>query len=254
MKLTTIICMLFLPGFILQANQDIDWLHETQNISVLCLNPENGLSHARVNASYRDEFGMLWIGTEDGLNRFDGNKVEIFRPNGKNSISTNAITGLCGDGQGHLFIKGRQSLSVLDFRKMHFMTLEDTEVRAICFHNGVLYYVCGNEVFSSKSFGEDTEKAFTYTSKNNEVITDICVDSDGAIYLSLSSDEIIKINKERRISSFKFTDIHKLSKDADGNIWIASRSEGFCMIDPDGKQHHYKLLVLFLYCLSLNLL
>ena len=232
--------MLCLPAFILQAHPDRYWSHEPQNISVLCLNPENGLSHARVNASYRDEFGLIWIGTEDGLNRYDGNKIDIFRPNGKNSITTNAITGLCGDRQGHLYIKGRQSLSMLDLRNMQFSVLEETDVRAFCFHSGILYYVCGNEVFSCKSSGENKTKTFTYTPKHNEVITDICIDSDGAIYLSLSSDELMKINSDRRISSFKFTDIHKLSADDDGNIWVASRSEGFYKISPDGKTKHYQ--------------
>ena len=240
MKIRTIICMLFVPAFILQAHPDMYWSHEVQNISVLCLNTENGLSHAKVTASYRDELGRVWIGTDDGLNRYDGNKIDIFRPDGKNSITTNAITGLCGDGQGHLYIKGRQSLSVLDFRNMQFSVLEDTDVRAVCFRNGILYYVCANEVFSCKPSGENKIKTFTYTPKHNEVITDICIDLDGAIYLSLSSDELMKINSDRRISSFKFTDIHKLSLDADGNVWVASRSEGFRMISPEGVWKHYK--------------
>ncbi len=240
MKIRAIIIMIFLQALLLQAHTDMNWSQEVQNISVLCLNPENGLSHARVNASYRDEFGLLWIGTEDGLNRYDGNKIDIFRPDGKNSITTNAITGLCGDGKGHLYIKGRQSLSVLDFRNMQFSVLEDTDVRAICFRNGILYYVCGNEVYSCKSSGENKEKVFTYTPKHNEVITDICIDHNGAVYLSLSSDELMKINSDRRISSFKFTDIHKLSLDTAGNIWVASRSEGFCMISPEGRWFHYK--------------
>ena len=240
MKLRAIICLLFLPVFCLRAHQYVNWSHETQNISVLCLNPENGLSHARVNASYRDEFGLLWIGTEDGLNRYDGYKIDIFRPDGKSSITTNSITGLCGDGQGHLFIKGRQSLSVLDFRNMKFSVLEENDVRAFCFCNGILYYVYGNEVFSCMTSGENRAKTFTYTPKHNEVITDICIDRDGAIYLSLSSDELMKISSDRRISSYKITDIHKLSLDTDGNIWVASRSEGFRMVSPDGEWKHYK--------------
>ena len=240
MKLRAIIIMIFLPALVLEAHSGLNWSQETQNISVLCLNPENGLSHARVNASYRDEFGMVWIGTDDGLNRFDGNKIDIYRPNKDNSINTNSITGLCGDSRGHLFIKGRQSLSVLNFRNMRFNILEDNDVKAICFNDGLLYYVLGNEVFSCLASGENKEKIFTYTPKHNEVITDICIDRDGAIYLSLSSDEIVKISQDRLISSFNFTDIHKLSTDNDGNIWISSRSEGFCMISPEGKWFHYK--------------
>ena len=168
MKIRTIICMLFVPAFILQAHPDMYWSHEVQNISVLCLNTENGLSHAKVTASYRDELGRVWIGTDDGLNRYDGNKIDIFRPEGKNnSITTNSITGLCGDKQGHLFIKGRQSLSVLDFRNMKFNVLEDNDIRAVCFCKGTLYYVCGNEVYSCMPSGENKAKTFTYTPKHN---------------------------------------------------------------------------------------
>ena len=239
MKLRTIICLFFLPVFSLRAHQDINWTHETHNISVLCLNPENGLSHAKVSSSYRDEFGRVWIGTDDGLNCYDGNKIDIFRPDGKNSITTNSIKGLCGDGQGHLFIKGRQSLSVLDFRNMKFNVLEDNDIRAVCFCKGTLYYVCGNEVYSCMPSGENKAKTFTYTPKHNEVITDIGIDSYGAIYLSLSSDELMKINSDRRISTFKITDIHKLSPDTDGNIWVATRNEGFHMVSPDGEWKHY---------------
>ena len=132
----------------MHAHTELKWSPEQHSISVQCLNPENGLSHARVNASYRDEFGRLWIGTDDGLNMFDGNKIEIFRPDGLNSINTNAIKGLCGDNDGHLFITGRQSLSILDFRTMTFKVLEENDVRIACFHSGHLRYVIRNEVYS----------------------------------------------------------------------------------------------------------
>ena len=239
MKLRAFLIMILLPAFAMRAEIDMVLSQDTQNISVLCLNPENGLSHAKVNASYRDEFGRVWIGTDDGLNCFDGNKIDIFWPNEGNSINTNSITGLCGDKEGHLFIKGRQSLSVFDFGSTQFNVVEEKDIRAISFSNGILHYVLGNDIYSCLPSGENKEKIFTYTPKRNEVITDICIDHSGTIYLALSSHEIMKITNDRRISSFLFSDIHKLSIDNDGNIWVATRSDGLYMINPDGKRMHY---------------
>ena len=36
------------------------------------INTDNGLSHNKVNAILQDARGFIWIGTEDGLNRYDG--------------------------------------------------------------------------------------------------------------------------------------------------------------------------------------
>ena len=39
---------------------------------------EDGLSHAGVKAITQDQYGFMWIGTQEGLNRFDGYKFENF--------------------------------------------------------------------------------------------------------------------------------------------------------------------------------
>jgi len=41
-------------------------------------NINDGLSQSSVNTILQDDFGGLWIGTQDGLNRFDGKSFEIF--------------------------------------------------------------------------------------------------------------------------------------------------------------------------------
>ena len=240
MKLMLLLLTLLHSALCLQAHTELRWSQEQQSISVQCLNPENGLSHARVNASYRDEFGRLWIGTDDGLNMFDGKKIEIFRPDGQNSINTNAIIGLCGDKDGHLFITGRQSLSLLDFRTMTFKVLEENDVRIACFHSGYLFFVIRNEVYSYDITNGKTERIFSYSSQDKEVINGISFDNAGAIYIALSNDDMLKVDEDRNISSFHFTDTHKISSDSDGNIWVASRSEGFFRIGQDGGIEHYK--------------
>ncbi|MGL5752685.1 MAG: two-component regulator propeller domain-containing protein [Paraclostridium sp.] len=53
---------------------------------------EDGLSQGSVSSIIQDSNGYMWIGTDDGLNRYNGNKFEVYKadPNKKNYISGSA--------------------------------------------------------------------------------------------------------------------------------------------------------------------
>lgn len=57
---------------------------------------EEGLSQSVAGALLQDQEGFLWIGTEDGLNRFDGVEFMVFRSNPANpaALSNNHVTAL----------------------------------------------------------------------------------------------------------------------------------------------------------------
>ena len=38
-----------------------------------------GLSSSNVRSICQDQYGYLWIGTDDGLNRYDGYKFDVFK-------------------------------------------------------------------------------------------------------------------------------------------------------------------------------
>jgi ligand-binding sensor domain-containing protein len=67
---------------------------------------ENGLSQSTVNAIAQDGLGFLWFGTQDGLNRYDGYGVTVFKHNVRDtqSVSDNGIWSLCRDHDGDLWI------------------------------------------------------------------------------------------------------------------------------------------------------
>ncbi len=68
-----------------------------------------GLSHETVLTMQKDSRGFLWIGTMDGLNRFDGHQFQVYRHDSGNpeSLSHNYIHGIFEDQQGHLWIATR---------------------------------------------------------------------------------------------------------------------------------------------------
>lgn len=43
------------------------------------LTTDNGLSQFTVYALYNDEWGQIWIGTRDGLNVYNGNRIKTYK-------------------------------------------------------------------------------------------------------------------------------------------------------------------------------
>jgi serine phosphatase RsbU (regulator of sigma subunit)/ligand-binding sensor domain-containing protein len=70
------------------------------------LNIEDGLSQSRISEIVQDSKGFIWVGTEDGLNRYDGYEFRIFTfdPTDSNSIANNVIRSLAAGDSGNLWI------------------------------------------------------------------------------------------------------------------------------------------------------
>ncbi|MCB0640655.1 MAG: hypothetical protein KDC44_03410, partial [Phaeodactylibacter sp.] len=64
---------------------------------------EDGLSHREVNALYQDEEGVIWIGTRQGLNRFDGYEFELISKE-KDGLSSNHIGSIVPDADGLIWL------------------------------------------------------------------------------------------------------------------------------------------------------
>ena len=89
------------------SNVILDSLLKFQtNYSIEQLDNTKGLSNSSVNAIFQDSENLTWIGTWDGLNRYDGNSFKIFRPelNNLNSLSNQVILKIEEDNLGQIWL------------------------------------------------------------------------------------------------------------------------------------------------------
>ena len=77
--------LLLFEGYVLHAQNDLSQI-QFKNYDVT-----DGLSNNTVSDVFQDKYGFIWFATEDGLNRYDGYKFEIFNhdPNDSTSIGGN---------------------------------------------------------------------------------------------------------------------------------------------------------------------
>ncbi len=94
----------------------------TENRYFRTISVEQGLSQSTVFVTAQDQQGFIWVGTQDGLNRYDGQTFTIFRPSmkEKNSLFSNYIRSLYADKQGLLWIGGNKGISSYNYKTEQF--------------------------------------------------------------------------------------------------------------------------------------
>ncbi len=95
--IATIIVVACIPFISLAEDSEISFDH----FSMI-----DGLSQNSVTCIFQDSQGFLWVGTQAGLNRFDGRTFKVFKnePMDPNSISSNYINSIAEDSEGNLWI------------------------------------------------------------------------------------------------------------------------------------------------------
>src|SRR5690554_1857858 len=81
-------------GFILRAQDHIQFKNYTIN---------DGLSQSSVSCIIQDQLGALWLGTQDGINRFNGKNFEVFSADQGYDISNGYINTSFTDRNGNMW-------------------------------------------------------------------------------------------------------------------------------------------------------
>lgn len=92
-----------------------------------------GLSQNSVLCMWQDREGFVWIGTEDGLNRYDGYEFKHYKhdAHNKKSISSSFINSIIEDATGNLWIATADGLNIYNKRKDEFIRIATTSSKAL---------------------------------------------------------------------------------------------------------------------------
>jgi signal transduction histidine kinase len=126
----------------------------------LLFDVKSGLTQNSVTCFFEDSKGIIWVGTQDGLNRFDGKTFQQFtcNPTDTNTLSNKYVLNIAEDGEGNLWIGTAAGLNKLNTTNgkisrvfinnshaektqavLYEQFLFDTEKNLFVLSNGLLY-------------------------------------------------------------------------------------------------------------------
>lgn len=178
------------------------------------LNPGNGLSSSLINCMYQDRYGDIWIGTDNGLNRYNGVRIKVYKSDiaDPTTISDNTVRTIMEDSKGNLFL-GTQG--------------------------GVQIYDREHDCFSAPL---KTDEGQAYHGNVNVIVER----ADGEIWVS--GNRLMRImpsdSKEyvlsAVISQLPGEMTGDLVEDEFGDIWMSKFNYGIYRLAKDGTFYHYQ--------------
>jgi Signal transduction histidine kinase len=201
------------------------------------INITQGLSSNNVNAIYRDQKGYLWIGTNLGLNCFDGYRIKTFYqdPINAKSLNNNYIESIGEDYDGVLWINTRSGFLtfnknnenfIRDYQKILIKRNIDTKcIRKFISNRNLSAYILENY---SVAIYNHVNKA-TVVIKSNKNINFIAgqFDLNGYLWLLSKQSILYKVNPKtgKIIASFNYlshekVDFASVFIDSKNNLWI----------------------------------
>lgn len=228
--LCTLILFLIFPFFSFGKDKDIFFEQLTK---------KNGLSNNNVYCIMEDCKGFLWVGTSDGLNKYDGNRFKIFRTSDNpNSVSSDCIHYILPSKKpNHVWIGTHNGLDELDLETEKFKRVVNYSPQLsinimIVDSKGTVWLSNGENGLDRLDYNSTRVIHYLYKSnssnslRSNKILA-ICEDDQQNIWIKQNRPGILKLNKK----SGKFTSYFEneiiqtnnlctITKDKANQLWV----------------------------------
>ena len=97
------------------------------------------------------------------MNQYNGTDFHIFRPieNDKNSLYNNNIGTICGDKNGHIYIRCKYAVVEYDIKKNIFHTIRNNNIQAIDYGNSRLWVCTRDSLFTKENIKQRINTPWT---------------------------------------------------------------------------------------------
>ncbi len=172
------------------------------------ISKEDGLSDTLIFSIFQDSEGYIWIGTSNGLNRYNGYNFKVFKNNPKDpeSISHDVITCICEDKNNDIWLS--------------------------TYGGGISKFNRRTNTFRNyTSFGKTNE------SNGSKIVNHLFSDSKNRLWISTKGGGLILFipgtskverygNNPANAESLSEDNIMSTFEDSSGNIWIGTWGSG----------------------------
>ncbi|MFN2218196.1 MAG: two-component regulator propeller domain-containing protein, partial [Anaerolineae bacterium] len=221
---------------------------------------DDGLSQGCVNAILQDRQGFLWIGTQDGLNKYDGYTFTVYRhdPTDPTSLGSNTIHAILEDAAGDLWLGTSRGVEQYDKRSGLFTRfrldpqsqpgvdqvqvraiLEDSQGRLWIGTSGRGLYRLDRQPGRLTAYQHDAAHAGCLGSN---IVTALLEDARGMLWVGTHGGGLCRFNPqddtftchshgEDAPDSLSSNNVTALWEDAQGTLWVGTEAGGLNALD-----------------------
>lgn len=238
---------------IIILNSSLAFAYSPENINFRSLTIEDGLSQSTVETIFQDSQGYMWIGTNDGLDKYNGYSFKKYTNDiyDKNTISSNYIVDIVEDKEGYIWVSTINGLNKINPKNDEIVNYVSDSTKGnlsndrIC---EILVTSTGNILVSTSNglnlYNRSTDSFTRILANKNDLpsqyIHSIEEDYYGNIWLGTDSG-LVKLDKHfnkvkefsnREIDTIEDYPVYRLYSDGSDKLWIATLGSGLIRLNP----------------------
>lgn len=217
-----------------------------------------GLSNSTIECIFQDDKGFIWIGTRDGLNKYDGYQILVYKnkTNDQTSLSDNFIKYIYQDLNKNIWIGTSSGLNKFNPDQNNFSrhlfkskqaTFQHQNISAILEdkNNNLWIGTIGNGlILLDLHSNKNRKSAKQIAGLSDSVVNSIYKDENENLWIATNKGldylDVLK-NKITKINHFKSLNIKTIKADKEGKLWLGSEDSGLYSYQISSKEStHYK--------------
>lgn len=230
---------------------------DTKSYKFEYITTEDGLSQSTIESLYQDSRGLIWIGTRDGINRYNGRTFDIFTHDNKdtNTIGEGWVNTICEDHHGNIWIGTNSGICVFNTNSniIRRLTTNEPGGNGKVAHitrgpdNKLWYGMPAAHQLVSYDIDNNNFAIYDYSHLETDATTtifDIIFTQDGRLFLAIESDELLEFNRETEefiVHSYLTHDEGRnykksIVENENGELYIGAENAGVHIYNPKTQE------------------